>query len=158
MPGPLVQGRPTNLHLPEGAHEVPVEGDVYKICERIKEVHPSLHVSLFRDRDGNQAWFIFERNETGDHGLFKVHELDGRVLDRCRRAMDVDVARRAAFLQAEAERYQQEQHDNEVEAMYEDLGQAFWYQLEHDGFIETRPKSYPKRGVSGPRRGAGRPE
>lgn len=158
----VVAGRPTNLHLPEDAHAIPVEGDLYDICGRVAEIGnqhgADLHVNLIVDPNRDEhAFVIFERGPDGhDRKVFRVAELDQRVLTRLHRIMAVPAASRMQAIMREVEAHEAEQKEAELEDLYERMGRPMWTQLEHDGFIETRPVSYPKAGVSGPKAAAAR--
>lgn len=137
---------PSNLHLPAGARAMPIDGDLLNICERVKEISPALSILLL-EHDDNFAWAIMETAADGTEMLvFRTTELDGRVIDKLRQLMAKPLNERMAELEKQEYKMQEEQHDAELELLYETLGRPMWTQLEHDGFIQ-RGVSYPKRGV-----------
>lgn len=135
------------MHLPEGAKAYLVESDVYGICEQIAEISPRLHVFLLTD-DAKYAYAITEHCEDNVERLvFKVKELDGRVIKRLRTLMAKPLLQRLDEIEKENHRFEQQELDDELERLYEELGRPMWTQLEHDGFIQ-RSISYPKAGVA----------
>lgn len=152
----VVEGRPSNLHLPPEALHAQVEGDVYRICDRLKEVSPRLNVIL-ADHKGTWAYIIMERCEDGvERKIFMTHELSEATVVRARAAMATDLKTRLVVMEKEQREHEAAQRDEELERMYEKFGREMWHRFEKDGFIENRPISYPKAGVAGPRVGAGK--
>lgn len=142
-----VAGRPTNLHLPPEAEAIPVDSDLYEICERIKEISRDLYILLTIYPDGGQTYVIMEKCKDGvDRLCYRVKELDGRVLDKLRWMLHMPLDERLAKLEAEEYKIEEERIDQEHEELYERVGGPMWHDLEKCGFIQ-RPVSYPKRGV-----------
>lgn len=140
---------PSNLSLPPGNTARFVDSDLYNICERIKQVSPRLQVVLLEDGRGSHTWAIMENCEDGVLRLVKKYrELDGRVITDMQRLLALPFEQRLEQALEEAEEAERKEREREMEALYERLGRPMWTQLEHDGFIETRPKSYPKIGVA----------
>lgn len=144
-----VAGRPSNLVLPEGTAVTEVESDLYNICDRVKGISPRLSIIL-ADSGEKYAFIVMEHCADGVERLvFKVRELDGRVVKRLEQLMAMPLAARYEELEKQAYRLEQEEHENQMEELYERLGRPMWTQLEHDGFIQ-RGVSYPKTGVAKP--------
>lgn len=144
--GLAVAGRPTNLRLPPEAAAMAVESDMYAICERVREISPRLFIVLIAD-SRSHAYAIMEQCEDGvDRLIFRVKELDGRVLNRLREILAMPLQERLAKLEKDEYRHREEAAEHQFEELYERLGRPMWAQLEHDGFIQ-RNRSYPKRGV-----------
>lgn len=143
--------RPSNLHLGPGTQHVAVEADMYGICERIKEVDPSLHVVLLSS-DDKWCFAIMELCADGVERLvFKVKELDERVIAKLRRLMALPLKQRLARLEKDEFKFYADKKERELDELYEQLGRPMWTQLERCGFIQ-RPVSYPKLGVAAPGR------
>lgn len=141
-----VAGRPTNLRLPPDAAAVPVDSDMFNICERVKEISPNLYIILVTDST-DHSFVIMEQAKDGvDYLVFRVSKLDGRVLDKLKYLMAHPLSERLMILEKEEYRLEEERKEREFEELYERVGRPMWTQLEHDGFIQ-RKTSYPKRGV-----------
>lgn len=125
-----------------------VDGDMFNICERIKEISPSLSIVLL-EKDNQFAYAIMEHCVDGVERLvFKVKELDNRVCEKLRRLMSMPLSERVTEIEKQEHRLEAERLDEESSELYERFGRPMWTQLEHDGFIQ-RGVSYPKRGVTG---------
>jgi len=144
LPGGLA---PSNLHLAEGTRASYVDGDLYRICDRMREVDQSLYAVQLSD-DQRYAYAIMEDCEDGVQRLiFKVKELDGRVIEKLRYLMARPLHERLTEIEAMHHRLEADRKENELDELYEKLGRPMWTQLEHDGFIQ-RGVSYPKLGVT----------
>lgn len=155
--GLIVAGRPTNLHLPPEAQAIPVDSDLYAMCERVREISDRLHINLILHK-GDHAYVIFERCEDGhDRKVFMVKDLDARILPRLRKAMSVPLAERLEIALREQDEHKRQMHEDQLEELYERMGRLMWYRFERDGFIDQRPVSFPKAGVAtrGRKRGGG---
>lgn len=141
---------PTNLHLnPNTDRARLVTSDMYHICERIREIDPRLYiVELEREtREGSKYGFaIMERCEDGvDRLVLRASQrgLDERILEKLRRIMALDLHARIAELDREREKWEAEQHENELEKLYEEMGGKMHRQLVADGFTQAPfPTSY----------------
>lgn len=140
---------PTNLRLRSTARVRYIDNDLYDIASRIKALHPSLYI--LEASEGDQCvWIIMESCQDGVERLvFKVEELDGRVIRRLNEIMSMDLHQRIDKLEKLAYKAEQDRQDEAFEKFYETAGRPMWTQLEHDGFIQ-RPVSYPKVGVAKP--------
>lgn len=147
---------PSNLHLRPTVKTRFVENDVFDICNRIKAIDPNLYVIELIE--GDKAKFaIMERCADGvERLIYRVDELDGRVVERLRYLAAVPLQERLAALEKDEHEFEAERKDNELEELYENLGRDMWQQLEHDGFSGPRGVSYAKRGVTGGRGSARR--
>lgn len=134
--------------LPPEVRHVSLDSDVYNICERVKEISPDLHIVVLAN-DEQHVFAIMEHCADGVERLvFKVSELDKRVLDKLNELMAVPLKTRIERLEKENHRFEQQEREREFEEFYETFGAPMWRQLEHDGFIESRGKSFPKSGVA----------
>lgn len=150
MSGLILPGdfAPSNLHLLPGQSTRFVEGDVFNIAERVKEVDPSLHIVQLDSREYPYA--VMEHCQDGVERLvFKCKALDNRVVERLRYLMARPFDERFAELEREEFKFEQDRKEAELERLYHELGDPMRYQLERDGFITSRGKSYAKRGVTG---------
>lgn len=137
---------PSNLRLKPGLQQRFVDSDLYDICTRIQEVHPSLYIVELSDGD-RATWAVMENCEDGVQRLvFKTDALDARILDRVQRMLKVPFEQRFAEAEKEEARLKAEAHDLELETLYEKVGRPMWTDLERCGFID-RKMSYGKRGV-----------
>lgn len=142
---------PTNLHLRDSVQTRYVDGDLYDIAKRLAELSKDLFIVEMSEHDAH-AYAIMEHCADGVERLvFKVKELDARVLDRVREIMHVPFEHRFAAAAADVDRHEAAQKENELDELYERVGRPMLTQLEHDGFIQ-RGTSYAKRGVAAPGR------
>lgn len=146
LPGGSV---PTNLHLNPNTDKVRlVTSDMYHICERIREISPALYIlELEREtEEGRKYGFaIMEHCVDGVDRLVircSKDKLDKRQLDRLGYIMSLDLHARLEVLDVERERWEAEQHDNELEKLYEQMGGQMHRDLARNGFIDTFPTSY----------------
>lgn len=138
---------PANLHLKRDVRAVMVESDLYDICERIKEIDPSLYIVQLEE-DDRCAFAVMERCSDGIHRLVSKHkELDKRVLDKMLYLRAVPFEKRFNEIEAQVDKEEEDQRLKESEELYEKLGRPMLTQFAHDGFID-RNISYPKRGVA----------
>ena len=151
----LLLNKPTNLVLGDTMKAAYVDGDVFNICERVKEISPDLYIVLL-EKDDKFAYAVMEHCVDGVERLvFKVKELDNRVCEKLRRLMSIPLNERVAEIEKHEHRLEAERLEQESDELYERFGRPMWTQLEHDGFIQ-RGVSYPKRGVAGGRGSAQR--
>lgn len=112
-----------------------VESDLYDICERIKEIDPSLFIVLLDDGD-RAAYAVMERCADGVERLVSKHrELDQRVLDKLMYLKSVPFEKRFAQIEAQIDREEAEEREREAEEMYETTGAPMYRELKRCGFI-----------------------
>ncbi len=141
--------RPDNLH---GGYGTPIDSDVYNICERLAEIDPRLKIHLIEPPICVGAKvYNFGITEACDDGVerlvFRTDALDARVISHVQYLLKVPFATRFAKAEAIEARREEERQEAEHAKLYETMGGPMLRQLEHDGFIEHRGVSYPKRGV-----------
>lgn len=142
----LALPRPSNLRGGPGTH---VEGDVYRICERIREIDPNLWIDPLPDGDG---FAICERcKDNEDRLVYKAPALDARIIEHLQYLLHVPFERRFAEAERLNEKWEAEQREKELDEMYERMGGPMYSMLERTGFSQ-RSTSYPKS----KRRGRGR--
>lgn len=149
----LLVPAPSNLLLPMGTKSFLVEQDMFNICSRIREEIDGGHrlfVVLHEEPNGNQYYTIMERQDNGVEAVAipRVEQLDGRVLERLRYILHVPLAKRLEELERLEAIADQKRKDDELDELYERMGGPMYSQLERDGFIGPRSKSYAKRNAT----------
>lgn len=136
--------RPSNLNLPDSMDAVPIESDLYNICERLKELSPRLHV-VYIEGDLERPWTIMEECIDGvSRTVFCCSTLNAEVITRVERIMRIPLETRYAQAEKENELYEKAAAEEEFERLYENMGRPLWTELDKCGFIDSRPVSYPK--------------
>lgn len=145
---------PDNLQMDGRLREIDITGDVYRICDRVKEHFGDLiFIRCIEDvYHGGIAYMVMENTPTGQQVVYVTKELDARVIENIQYLLKVPFEQRIKEVEAWMDREIEDEKDDEFEEIYERLGGPMLRQLEHDGFIETRNKSYPKLGVAVPGR------
>lgn len=144
LPSGLV---PSNLHLPKEARAELIDSDMFHICDRVKEISPTLHIFKLYD-DDKYIYTVMEHCSDGvERLIFKVKALDNRVITRLQTLFSVELDTRIRMCDKENHRFEAHEKEEQLDDLYERLGRPMWTQLEHDGFIQ-RGVSYPKAGVA----------
>jgi hypothetical protein len=141
---------PDNLKLDGAIKSAMITSDVFNICERLKELNPRLEVhAIWDDRPGgDRGYAIMERVAPDETKLvFKCRELDARVIHEVQYLIGVPFSERMARVEKLLADEDRRQKEAELDELYENLGRQMLRQFEHDGFIESRGVSFPKRGV-----------
>lgn len=116
-----------------------VESDMYDICNRVKEIDPSLFIVLLQSQEKGYVYAIMEKCEDGVERLvYKVKELDERVLERLRYLMKYPLTERMAELEKEEYKMKRDAKEDEIEELYERMGAPMQHQLVRDGFADRR--------------------
>jgi len=137
-----IAGRPTNLHLPDATQTTLVDSDLYHICDRIAEIDPRLFIVHLAHGE-KDAFAIMERCEDGvDRLVFKVAELDARVVDRLREIQAIPFEKRFEELEKREMETNRKRNEEAMDELYERLGGPMYTQLAKDNFID-RGASYP---------------
>lgn len=144
---------PTNLHLRPSVKRRYVDGDLYGICNRMKQIDPNLYAVELEDGQ-DHAYAIMEHCIDGtDRLIFKVAELDARVLAKLEYLMARPLADRLDLIERDEHKYEADQKEEELERLYETLGGPMLRDLDRLGFMGgPRSSSYAKRGVYANRR------
>lgn len=140
---------PSNLVVPYElrGQDVKVDGDVYNMCERVKQIDERLRV-LPMLNDEKYPFAISMICEDGVERLvFRMQELDARSERRLQYLASIPLTQRLDEFEAETAKREADRKEEELERMYEEMGQQMWKSLEDCGFIQ-RPVSYPKAGVA----------
>jgi hypothetical protein len=116
---------------------------MYDICSRIKEVDPSLFIIVVDDKNSH-SFIIMEHCSDGvDRLVWKVKELDQRVIDKALRLKAIPFEHRFAEAEKEEKRMEEEAKEEQFEELYERMGAPMIREFERAGFIQ-RNRSYPK--------------
>lgn len=146
---------PSNLNLRPSVKVRYIESDLYDICRRIQEISPNLFILELEEGD-TASFAIMEHCRDGVERLvYKVEELDGRVVERLRYLMSVPLMERIEAANREEHKFEEDRKEAELEHLYETLGGPMHTQMVHDGF-SLGNKSYPKSGHVGGRGSAGK--
>lgn len=95
----LVTPRPSNLVMKD---PVPVESDVYNICNRIKELDSNLRVVLHEGHE--KPWVVVERGpDNEERFVARYEELDARIIEHLRYIQAVPFEDRVRKLDKEVE-------------------------------------------------------
>lgn len=140
--------QPSNLRL---SRKIPIDSDVFNICERVKELDPRLTIHAYDPPvhvgDKTYNYGISEQCDDGVERLvYRVEALDGRIIEHLQYLLHVPFERRFAIAERLADAAEEERKEADLDELYETMGRPMLTQLEHDGFIQ-RPRSYAKRGV-----------
>lgn len=139
---------PSNLEIPPWMKTKYVDGDLYNVCLRVKEISDTLTV-IPLEGDGPYHFAIAEDCPDGVTRLvFRCKELDARAVDHLREIMFLDFQARVAAFDKEQEKAEADRKEQELDELYERVGAPMLPELERAGFIQ-RPVSYPKTGVTG---------
>jgi hypothetical protein len=113
-----VIGTPSNMKIagaPNAKLRV-VESDVFNVCDRIKEIDPSLHVVLHEDHP--EPWVVMEHCHDGVTRMVKRYaQLDPSILDDLRYMLHVPYTERARVVAAEVEAHNAELEKVDEEKM-----------------------------------------
>lgn len=135
---------PHNLHLADNVHAAMVEGDLYDVCNRIKEIDPSLFIVQLTDDANNCQFAVMEHCQDGmDRLVFKTQYLDQRILSKIQRMLEIPFEERFDAVCAEIDRQEAERREEESNEFYERMGGPMYSELARTGFID-RNISYPK--------------
>ncbi len=157
MPGLVA---PANLKRGGRFKTAQITSDVYNVCGRLQELSPRLSLHWVEDSNPkakDQIAFVVTETYTNAEGkteeavVWKCRRLHPEIVETVRYFMNVPLERRFAAMEKAAERIEEQRKEDEFDELYENLGRPMWTQLEHDGFVETRGISVPKRGVAAPR-------
>lgn len=144
---------PSNLYFDEGVKTMPVDNDMYGICERVREISPSLKI-IFQTQDDLWQYVIMEHCEDGVERLVMkvgpqhdIKELDGRVITRLQRMRKLPLKERIARFDADAKKRRAKADAENMEKLYEDVGAPMLHELYRNGFAD-KPVSIAKAGVA----------
>jgi hypothetical protein len=136
---------PSNLHLRSSVTARLVENDVFDIAKRASAIDPRLHIWELSE-DDEHAYVVMEHGEDGvERLIFRVSELDARVLERLRYIMAVPLSERFAALEKDELRHAEQRKQDELDELYENLGGQMRHDLARCGFTGPLPMSAPLR-------------
>lgn len=147
------ESRLTNLHLRDTVTARYIDNDMYDVCRRVQEISDRLRIVELGEGQ-RHAWVIMEACEDGvDRRVFKVEELDARVLEKLRYLMAKPLTERLAEYERMEGKFEADEIENSHEELYENVGRPMWTMLDKLGFLGSeRGVSYPKLGVAAPKR------
>lgn len=157
----VFDSKPSNFRSRFGS--MAVTGDIYHIADRMRELSPRL---LLTDRAGD-GWpedggFRYVVSELCDDGVerwvmgIQHGELDQRQITKLEEMLRVPFNKRFKRAEAEEARRNAAIEEAELDRLAEEVGLPMQRDLEQCGFV-SRAMKYSKRGVMGPKRGAGLP-
>ena len=130
----------------------PLTGDMFNICERIKEIDANLYIYQLDppvqlgDRTLNYSIAEVCQDRV-ERLVMRVEKLDARIIEHMQYLLRVPFEQRFAEAERLTDKFEADHKENELDKLYENLGAPMFRQLEHDGFITHRGRSFPKRGV-----------
>lgn len=140
-----VVGLPPNFR---GVWGRQVTSDMYNIGQRLYEFDKSLSVYEI-ELATRKVYSVVEECGDGEQRLvFRTDHLDARVIEKCQYLLNVPFEKRFAEAEKVEARAEERRKEEEHAELYERIGAPMHRQLEHDGFITHRGKSFPKRGVA----------
>jgi hypothetical protein len=146
---------PSNLALPNDTRTRMIGSDMFDICKRIADVSPNLYVVVHEKPDGSLLHYsIMEKCADGVQRLAlnvgpgkSIDALDGRVIERLKYMLHVPLSKRLDAIEKMEDKDKADEKERSLEELYEKIGRRMHWQLEHDGFIDSRGISAPKKGV-----------
>ena len=144
--------RPANLVVSPGCRPRVLTSDIYDICQRVRELDPSLYiVELDADDPRPYRYVIMERCRDGvDRIALRVREgeLDGRVIEKLRYQLAVPLSERVRRLEREGEAWERAEREKRLDQLVDSLAPRFQKLLHDCNFVHTpRPTSYPTRAI-----------
>lgn len=130
---------PANLRLGGPFKSTMITSDVFNICERLAELNPRLEIHFLWDerKGGDSGYVVMERiSHDESQVVFKTRQLDGRTVEQVRYLLSVPFAERFAQSQKILDKLAKDEHEAELDELYERLGAPMLRQLFHDGFID----------------------
>jgi len=129
---------PNNLRLPDGTKAVMVESDMYDICNRVKDISPNLFIVFLQNGDDYQYAIMEDCKDGMERLVYKVRELDGRVIEKLQYLMKVPLNDRLEQLEKEEHKLKHDAKEDELNELYERMGAPMQHQLIKDGFADRR--------------------
>lgn len=144
--------RPANLVVSPGCRPRVLTSDIYDICERVRELDPSLYIiELASDDPRPYRYVVMERCTDGvDRMALRVREgeLDGRVIEKLRYQLAVPFHDRVARLERDLEAWERQYREDELDRLVDEIGPRFQKMLHDCNFVHTpRPTSFPRRSI-----------
>lgn len=135
--------RPANLTVHGDKALAPVDGDVFNICNRIKEIDSRLRIVL---HEGHQKpWVVLEMCADGEERFVsRYEELDSRILTDLQRMLAVPFMERVEKLSREIDA-KNAQHGRMTEEQIDQLAHAFRKAAVESNMIDPKwGRSYRK--------------
>lgn len=140
---------PSNLIVPYEfrGQDVKVDGDVYNMCARVKQIDERLRVLPMPDNERYPFAISMVCEDGVERLVFRMQELDARSERRLQYLASIPLSQRLDEFEADTAKREADRKEEELERLYEEMGQQMYKSLEDCGFIQ-RPVSYPKVGVT----------
>jgi hypothetical protein len=146
---------PSNLVLPNDTRTRMIDSDMYGICRRIAEVSRRLYVVVHEKPDGSLMHYsVMENCNDGVQRLAlnvgpgrPIDALDARVIERLEYMQRIPLSKRLDAIEKMEEQDKIDEKERSLEELYEKMGRQMHWQLERDGFIDSRGISVPKKGI-----------
>jgi hypothetical protein len=153
----IVQGVPSNIILPPGAKPLAeVHGDVYGICERLREYDPSIRVVPVEDGGDGIHFIIAEVGADGDlREIMPVRQLDASIIERLKYLASVPVAQRLAEIQKQLDAEKVAREAEQAGLLYEKIGGPMRTAIFTGGFSQL-PDPTSRRPLNATAKRAGR--
>lgn len=124
-----------------------IPGDLYMIADRIAEFDSALYVAYHPDNEKGQ-YVVMEQCKDGvDRFVTRVAELDGRIIEKLRYMQGVPFEKRFAEAERVEAKAKEDLKQLRLDTAYEQLGAPMLPLLLKTGAIDSRPASYPTRGI-----------
>ena len=142
LPG---SAKPSNLHLAPHQVSMHVEGDVFNICERIRtEVPDGDRLFVVMHEEHPKPYVVMEKCDDGtERFVYRTDSLDARLLEKLRYFVNVPFEKRFEQAEKEEAKARAEFHEQELDDLWNGMGERMHHQLERDDFIDGRGKSLP---------------
>jgi hypothetical protein len=136
---------PSNLHLAPHQVNMHVEGDVFNICERIRtEVPQGDRLFVVMQEDHPKPYVVMEKSDDNvERFVCRTDALDGRLIARLQYLINVPFEKRFAEAERLEQKLREEAHEQELDDLWNSMGERMHFQLERDNFIDSRGKSLP---------------
>ena len=134
--------RPESLRVRGKAVPKLVESDVYNICNRIKQIDPSLFV-VWQEGQA-KPWIVVEQCADGEQRMVeRYEELDARILEDLQRMLRIPYGERFKKITAEIDAHNERlrsETNRDMERIAWTMRRAL-RPATHDGYIQSfRPK------------------
>lgn len=131
--------------------ELVVEGDTHMVCDQLAKISPNLLVRRRKRLDNSYEYIVSEICIDGkERWVMRRDYLDPRLVKDIEYILHVPYEHRYAEAEKLEAKIEADNHEYELDKLYDQFGRPMLTELERCGFIQ-RPVSYPKRGVTGGR-------
>jgi hypothetical protein len=141
---------PANVNVEGRWRNAEVTSDVYNIADRLKELNDRLRINITEDTaTGQWAYSIVEDTPEGWQLVFRCRRLDARVVEHVRYLLKVPFAKRFDEAEKIVAKDAENAHNEELDALTENLGLPMIRDLERCGFLDgPRRQSFARTSVA----------